>query len=102
MHGLFFILFIPILIILIIINIAFLHSNTKNIISLKTHTLLSLILSTFCIIVFKIIFSFHDEIESSEIGSLEPIISFSLIFILVANYFYIKKLKTNYNKEYTP
>jgi len=101
MHGLFFILFIPILIIAIIINIVSINYRRKGIISFIKNILYNLILFTLCIvfavIILEIILSFHDEIGCVEISNFEPAILFSLIFIPIANSFYIKKIKTTHN-----
>jgi hypothetical protein len=101
MHGLIFILFIPILLISIIINIIYIHVRKKAIISLKKNILFNLILFIFCIafsfIVFEIIMSFHDEIGCTNIGNFELGIMLNLVFIPFTNVFYFKKHKLAHN-----
>jgi len=101
MHGLILILFIPILLISIIINIVYIHFRRKVIISLKKNILFNLILFVFCIvfsfIVFKIIMSFHDKIGCTEIVNFEFGIILTLIFIPIADVFYINKHKSAHN-----
>ena len=102
MHGLIFILFLPILLISIIINIIYIHFRRKDIISLKKNILFNLILFVFCIvfsfIIFKIIMSFHDKIGCTEIGNFELGIMLTLIFIPIADVFYINKNKSAHNR----
>ena len=106
MHGLFFILFIPMLVISIVINIIYINLKKKAIISLGKNLMFNLILFLFCIVVSVIIFSiflsFHDEIGCDEIGAFEPGITITLIFIPIANFFYIKKHKTAHNNVQAP
>jgi len=101
MHGLILILFIPIFLISIIINIVYIHFRRKVIISLKKNILFNLILFVFCIvfsfIVFEIIMSFHDKIGCTEIVNFELGIILTLIFIPIADVFYINKHKSAHN-----
>jgi hypothetical protein len=106
MHGLFFILFIPILIISIIINIIYINFRKKALITLWKNIIFNLILFILCILVSVIIFiiiqSFHDEIGCAEIGTFEPGITITIILIPIADFFYIKKHKNAHNTMQSP
>ena len=94
MHGLIFVLFIPVLLISIILNIIFLQMRKKHNISFKRNILFNMALFVFCVIIsyiiYKSIMIFHDRIGCSEIENYESAIFLTLIFIPLGDILFLK------------